>query len=135
MEWVKNFEEFYIILYAIIILFINLDYLREFPKIKKGMNEISSDKELELNPSSKSVMFFILTFNFFRRWMIYLLAVLLTENVVVLIISAMLFIIGLYDSLFHYSVDKVKKAMNFKLFLSIADTIYSSVFIIYLLMK
>jgi len=97
------------------------------------MNEISSDKELELNPSSKSVMFFILTFNFFRRWMIYLLAVLLTENVVVLIISAVLFIIGLYDSLFHYSVDKVKKAMNFKLFLSIADTIYISIFIIYLL--
>ena len=130
-ETVSSNEEIYIIIYCLIVLVINIDYLRNFKNVKKGLGDISSDDELEINPGAVSLMFFVLLFNFFRRWLIYLLAVLITEDILVIIISSVLFVTGLYDSLFNYSLQKVKKS-NVRLYLSIADILFISVFIIYL---
>ena len=112
-------------------MWVNIDYLKDFKNIKRGLSDISSDDELKVNPNSMSIMFIVLIFNFFRRWLIYLIAVLFTGNLLVIVISSILFVIGLYDSLFNYSLAKVKKS-KVKLYLSVIDTIYISIFVIYL---
>jgi hypothetical protein len=130
-EYIKNNEEMIIIVYCFIILWLNAGYLREYKKIKRGLSEISSVDELEINPYSISLDFIVLIFNFFRRWLIYILAVLMTGNMIVLIISVILFIVSLYDCLFNYSLEKLKKS-KLLMYLAVADTIYISVFVFYL---
>lgn len=120
-----------IIIYCFILLWLNLGYLREYKKIKRGLDEITSVDELEINPYSMSLDFIVLLFNFFRRWLIYILAVMITGNVIVLIISVILFIVSLYDCLFNYTLEKLRKS-NLLMILAIADSIYISVFVMYL---
>ncbi|SDO68941.1 hypothetical protein SAMN05421677_10754 [Halobacillus aidingensis] len=72
-EIIRGNENFYILTYSLIALIINLDYLRDFKNIKKGLSDISSDEELEVDTKSMSLLIIVLIFNFFRRWFIYLL--------------------------------------------------------------
>lgn len=131
MEIINNNEEIYIIIYCFIILWINIDYLRDYKNIKKGFDDVSSDEELDINPSSISVMFIGLIFNFIRRWLIYLLAIFMTENVVVIIILIILFVTSLYDTLFNNSLVEIKKS-KIKLYLAIIDIIFICSFVVYL---
>jgi len=136
-ELVRNNEEIYIIVYCFIILWVNVSFIKDFKNIKSGMGEISSESDFdesdfEINPNTLSLMFFVLMFNFFRTWLIYILAVLTTENLLVAIVSVVLFVISLYDVLFNYSFRKVKKSLTRKLYLTLLDTIYITVFVIYL---
>ena len=119
------------IIYCFILLWINIDYLREYKKIKKGLAEIPSEDELEINPEGLTVTFLVLLFNFVRRWLLYLLAIFITGNMFVIIITVILFIISLYDSLFNYSLVKIKNS-NIGLYLAITDTILIFGFIFYL---
>jgi hypothetical protein len=130
-EYIRNNEVMIIIIYCFIILWLNVGYLREYKKIKRGLSEISSVDELEINPYSMSLDFIVLIFNFFRRWLIYILAVLMTGNVIVLIISVILFIVSLYDCLFNYSLEKLRES-RLLMYLAVADTIYISFFVFYL---
>ena len=132
MELIRNNEEIFTIVYCFIILYVNISYLKEHKDIKKGLEEISSEDEVKINIDSMIVTLLALVFNFFRRWLIYLLAVLMTDNIVLLIISVILFVIGLYDTLFNYSLAKIKKS-NIGLYLAISDTIYITVFVAFLM--
>ncbi|PKR77319.1 hypothetical protein CEY16_11335 [Halalkalibacillus sediminis] len=129
-DLIEGNEDIYIILYCLIVLVINISFLRDYKNIKKGLNEISSN-DLEVDPASLSLLFIGLLFNFFRRWLIYIFAVLITESTFVVIISFVLFVISLYDSLFNYSLARVKKS-NAGLYLAIADTVFISIFVIFL---
>ena len=103
-ELIRNNEEMYMIIYCIIILWINLDYLKDYRQLKTSLSDLSSDyDELIINPDTIFVMFFVLIFNFFRRWLFYILAVLFTQNILVAGVSIILFIIGLYSSIFQNS--------------------------------
>lgn len=134
MEMINNFSENYIIIYCILILWINIDYLRDHKNIQKGLDELPSDEELLINPSSISLVFIRLIFEFIRRWIIYLLAFFITENVFVLLIVIILFITSLYDAVFNYSLAHVKKS-KIGLYLAIADIVFITGFIIYLFVK
>lgn len=133
VELVKNTEEIYIVIYCLILLWINIDYLREYKKIKKGLAEISSEDELEINPEGFSIMLLALVFNSFRRWLFYILVILITENIFIMIIMLTLFVISLYDSIFNYSLEKVKKS-KIGLILVIVDVTLLFSFVIYLLL-
>ncbi|OIU68617.1 hypothetical protein [Rossellomorea aquimaris] len=130
-DYIRNNQEMLIIIYCFIILWLNIGYLREYKKIKKGLDEIASADELEINPYSVSLDIMVLIFNFFRRWLIYILAVTMTGNPVVLIISLILFIFSLYDCLFNYTLERLRKS-NLLMYLAVADTIYIGVFVSYL---
>lgn len=133
-EIVNNNETIIIIIYCLIMLWINIDYLRGYKEIKEGLAEISSEDELEINPNHISVILFVLMFNFIRRWLIYLLAVFVTEHPVVIIISAILFAASLYDTLFNSDLAKMKKS-KIRVYLAIADAVFISIFVIYLLIS
>lgn len=133
VELVKDTEEIYVVIYCFILLWINIDYLREYKEIKKGLANISSEDELEINPEGLSVILLALVFNFFRRWLLYVLAVLITENIFIMSITLILFVASLYDSLFNNSLAKVKNS-NIGLVLGVADTILLFSFVIYLLL-
>ncbi|KSU58389.1 hypothetical protein AS034_20160 [[Bacillus] enclensis] len=133
-EYIRNNQEMLIIIYCIIILWLNIGYLREYKKIKRGLDEIASADELEINPYSMSLDIMVLVFNFFRRWLIYILAVTMTGNPVVLIISVILFIFSLYDCLFNYTIERLRKS-NLLMYLAVADTIYIAGFVVYLIMN
>ncbi|WP_027964938.1 hypothetical protein [Halalkalibacillus halophilus] len=130
-EITSNNEDLFIMFYCLLILWVNVSYLREHKEIKKGLSELSDEDELELNPNSFSMMVIGLVFNFFRRWLLYILAVLMTESVVVLIISLLLFVVSLYDTLFNYSLAKVKTS-KIGLYLAIADVVFILAFLVYL---
>ncbi|WP_244094310.1 hypothetical protein [Jeotgalibacillus salarius] len=108
--------------------------MRDHANIKKGLNEIYSEDELLFNPHDISIATMGLAFNFFRRWLIYLLAVIMTESMMVLMISIVLFIVSLYDILFNYTLEKLRKA-NIGLYVIIADVIYISIFVIYIFLR
>ncbi|WP_343035061.1 hypothetical protein [Sporosarcina jiandibaonis] len=131
LEFLQIKEEFYILIYCFIILWINIEYLIEHKKLKEGLSDIDSEEEFVMTPSSISVMLFILVFNFIRRWLVYLLAVAITGNLFVIIIAAILFALSLYDSLFNYSLEKVKNS-KIGLDLVVIDTIAITGFVIYL---
>ncbi|XXM73054.1 hypothetical protein ACQ0QQ_03910 [Lysinibacillus sphaericus] len=130
-EYIRNNQEMLIILYCFIILWLNIGYLREYKKIKRGLDEIASGEEAEFNPHPISLDIMVMIFNFFRRWLIYILAVMMTGNSFVLIISVILFIFSLYDCLFNYTWERLRKS-NLLMYLAVADTIYIGVFVIYL---
>ena len=131
MELVRNNEEILIILYCFTILWVNVDFLKDYENIQRGLSEISSEDELAINPNSLSLILFGLMFNFFRRWLIYILAIVITGNILVSMISFILFVIGLYDTIYHSRLEKLKNS-KMGLYLAGLDTIYISIFIIYL---
>ena len=132
MELVRNNEEILIILYCFTILWVNMDFLKDYENIQRGLSEISSEDELAINPNSLSLILFGVMFNFFRRWLIYILAISITGNILVGIVSIILFVIGLYDTIYHSRLEKLKNS-KMGLYLAGLDTIYISIFIIYLL--
>ena len=131
-ELVRNNEEALIILYCFIILWVNVGFLKDYENIQRGLSEISSEDELAINPNSLSLILFGLMFNFFRRWLIYILAISITGNILVGIVSIILFVIGLYDTIYHSRLEKLKNS-KMGLYLAGLDTIYISIFIMYLL--
>lgn len=135
LEIVTNNEVLFILLYCFLILWINIGYLKEHKQIKENLAAVSSKEESEmlLSPGSISTIFIVLIFNFFRSWLLYLFAIFITENIFVLMISVVLFVFGLYDSIFNYSFAHLKKS-NLKLYIIIADTVFIVLFIIYLLL-
>jgi len=135
-ELIRNNEEMYMIIYCIIILWINLDYLKDYRQLKTSLSDVSSDDdELIINPDTIFVMFFVLIFNFFRRWLFYILAVLFTQNILVAGVSIILFIIGLYSSIFQNSLTKIKQSSSIQFYLAMIDTLFISIFMIYLLVS
>lgn len=114
-------------------MWVNFGYLREHKQIKENLASLSTKDESEmlLSPSDISTIFIVLIFNFFRSWLLYLFAIFMTENIFVLIISVVLFVAGLYDAVFNYSLEKRKKS-SLKLYIVIADTIFIILFAIYL---
>ncbi|MCK0471778.1 hypothetical protein [Halalkalibacter sp. APA_J-10(15)] len=133
-EFVLNNEEMFIIVYCFVLLWINISYLREHKQIKEGLGEIQTEDELDVNPNSFSIFVLIFTFNFFRRWLIYILAVLVTEYLVVAIMAGILFIISLYDCLFNYKLEKVKSS-KIGLYLALVDTVLIAIFVCYLFIQ
>ena len=131
MELVRNNEEILIILYCFTILWVNVDFLKDYKNIQRGLSEISSEDELAINPNSLSLILFGVMFNFFRRWLIYILAISITGNILVGIVSIILFVIGLYDTIYHSRLEKLKNS-KMGLYLAGLDTLYISIFIIYL---
>ena len=131
-ELVRNNEEVLIILYCFIILWVNVGFLKDYENIQRGLSEISSEDELAINPNSLSLILFGVMFNFFRRWLIYILAISITGNILVGIVSIILFVIGLYDTIYHSRLEKLKNS-KMGLYLAGLDTIYISIFIMYLL--
>ncbi|WP_078553125.1 hypothetical protein [Bacillus alkalicellulosilyticus] len=129
-DFLSSKEDIFIFIYCIILLWNNIDYLRDYKKIKEELDQISSDSELDINPNSISVILFSLLFRFFRSWLFYILAVLLTQNILVLIVAVVLFIIDLYQALFKSSVEDVKKSKVRK-YQTIAETVFISGFVIY----
>ncbi|TFD94383.1 hypothetical protein [Jeotgalibacillus sp. R-1-5s-1] len=134
IEWVAGFEEMYIVIYCVLILWVNVDYLREAAHLREGLTEIGSEDELLFNPHHFSIVLMGLAFNFFRRWLVYVLAVVLTENVVVLVVSLILFIASLYDTLFNYTLAKMKKS-KIGLYVVMADVVFIGVFVVYVMLK
>ena len=130
-ELVRNNEEVFIILYCFIIIWVNVGFLRDYENIQRGLSEISSEDELAINPNSLSLILFGVMFNFFRRWLIYILAISITGNILVGIVSIILFVIGLYDTIYHSRLEKLKNS-KIGFYLAGLDTIYLSIFIMYL---
>ena len=109
----------------------NVGYLRDYKNIKSGLGEISSEDEIEIKPDAISLVLLVLVFNFFRRWLMYILAIGTTGNVFVVAVSIILFVIDLYHILFNYSLAKLRKT-NIVLYLAGLDTVFDSIFILYL---
>ena len=130
-ELISGNEHMYIMIYCLLILWVNVGYLKERNVIKIEINDISSEQELEIDPNSVTLLVILLIFNFFRSWLIYLFAATITGNVVVSCIALILFVIGLYDSLFNSSFTKVKES-NLSFYLIVIDTVLIAIFVIYL---
>lgn len=134
IEVVNGNEILFILLYCFIILWVNFGYLKEHKEIKKGLGAITEEEEKEMlwKINSISVLLFAVAFNFFRRWLFYLIAVLMIDSIVITIIAVVLFIIGLYDTVFNVSIARLRKS-NLTYYLAIIDTILVVLFVLFLL--
>ena len=130
-ELISGNEHMYIMIYCLLILWVNVGYLKERNVIKIEINDISSEQELEVDPNSVTLLVILLIFKFLRSLLIYLFAATITGNVVVSCIALILFVIGLYDSLFNSSFTKVKES-NLRFYLIVIDTVLIAIFVIYL---
>src|SRR5699024_11237539 len=66
-EMIDDFSDHFIIIYCILILWVNIDYLRDYKNIRKGLDELPADEELMLDPNSIFLMFIKMIFEFIRR--------------------------------------------------------------------
>ncbi|WP_062048922.1 hypothetical protein [Bacillus sp. JCM 19034] len=130
-EFIRGHEDILIIVYCFILLWVNIGYLREHKKVKKGLQELKSEEEVNIDTNSFAVFIFVFTFNFIRRWLLYILAVLTTGSFLIAIISVVLFIISLYDILFNYQLENLKSS-KVGLYLAIIDTVLIVGFVLYL---
>lgn len=81
---------------------------------------------------SLTVVLIYIFFNFIRRWLVYMLTIIVTgNNIVVIAVSLILFVISLYDIFFNNSFERMKKS-NLKYTLAMADVIYIIIFAVYL---
>lgn len=87
-DFVRDMEEIYIILYCVMILWVNISFLKDYKNIQRGLGEISSEDELTINPGAWTWLEIALIFTFFRRWLLYLFAVVVIGNKVVIVISS-----------------------------------------------
>lgn len=107
-ELVRNHEDIYIIVYCLLILWMNISFIKEYKNVKKGLSDVSSEDELLISPESLSLIIIGLLFSFFRRWLIYFLAILISEqNIAIIIISLILFVVDLYNNIFNYSLKRL----------------------------
>lgn len=120
--FIKN-ADITLLLYSLILLWINIGYIREYKKIKKGLQDIQSEDELDVNPNSFSILIIQVIFNFFRSWMFYIIAILITGHIIVVLIAAVLFLIDAYQTLLGSSLAQLKKS-NVKYYHAIADTVF-----------
>jgi len=61
-ELISGNEHMYIMIYCLLILWVNVGYLKERNVIKKEMNDISSEQELDIDPNSISLLLILLIF-------------------------------------------------------------------------
>jgi len=114
------------------ILWINIDYIRKYKDFKEKMRGITSEAQLLMQPGSLAVVIINIFFNFIRRWLIYILVIIVTgNNPVVIGISVVLFMISLYDIFFNNSLERMKSS-NLKYMLAVVDVIYILIFAAYL---
>lgn len=114
------------------ILWINIDYIRKYKEFKEKIRGITSEEQLGMKPGSLTVVLINIFFNFIRRWLVYMLAIIVTgNNIVVIAVSLILFAISLYDIFFNNSLERMKRS-NLKYTLAVADVIYIISFAVYL---
>lgn len=114
------------------ILWINIDYLRKYKDFKEKIRGTTSEEQLGMKPGSLTVVLINIFFNFIRRWLIYILTIIVTgNNIIVIAVSLILFVISLYDIFFNNSLERMKKS-NLKYTLAVADVIYIIIFSVYL---
>lgn len=82
-----------------------MDYVKKYKKFK----EITSEYQLGMKPGGLTVVLINISFNFIRRWLVYMLAiVVIGNNIIVIAVSVILFVISLYDIFFDNSLKKRK---------------------------
>jgi len=122
-------QSLFILLYFLILLYVNISYLVEHRKIHKGLQEITTE-EVELKVESLSVSLLALGFSFFRSWLFYLIVYSVTKNILVAILLAIFIIMDGYHAVFNTSVEKLSKS-RVMFYRAIADTIFIVAFTIY----
>lgn len=114
------------------ILWINIDYIRKYKEFKEKIRGITSEEQLGMKPGSITVVLINIFFNFIRRWLIYMLVIIVTDNNIFVIgVSLILFFVSMYDIFFNNSLERMKKS-NLKYILAVADVIYIIIFAVYL---
>jgi hypothetical protein len=134
-EMAGVFDEFLIMLYCLVVLWINLGYLHDQPEEARGIAELSPGEDLAIKQDSLPLLTLSLAFNFSRRWLFYMLASIVTGNPLVTVLSASLFAVSLHNSMPQQktSVWKRKRKRDLGLFLAIADAFFITGFLIWLI--
>ncbi|MCW1928650.1 hypothetical protein [Bhargavaea beijingensis] len=129
------FDEFLIMLYCLVVLWLNLGYLHDQPEEARGIAELSPAEDLAIKQDSIPLLTLSLAFNFSRRWLFYMLASIVTGNLLVKALSVALFAVSLHNSMPQQktSVWKRKRKRDLRLFLAIADAFFITGFLIWLI--
>jgi len=134
-EMAGVFDEFLIMLYCLVVLWLNLGYLHDQPEEARGIAELSPAEDLAIKQDSIPLLTLSLAFNFSRRWLFYMLASIVTGNLLVKALSVALFAVSLHNSMPQQktSVWKRKRKRDLRLFLAIADAFFITGFLIWLI--
>ena len=125
-------QDVLIIAYSILLLIMNVGYLKDYRVIKEGLNEMSSN-DLLIKNEDITISLLALAFSFIKSWLVYLIAFAITEWLVIVIILGVFIIMDTYDSLFNFKIEKLRKS-KIGLFRTVSDTVFILCFTLYYLL-
>ncbi|MDG5787841.1 hypothetical protein QA612_10055 [Evansella sp. AB-P1] len=122
-------QDILIVLYCLLLLYINVTYLIDYSYIQEKLKNISND-EIEINIGGFRVIFLRLAFQFIRSWLIYFITYPLVGTPFIIILLSIFIIVDSYDAIYHFKVEKIRKS-KIPLIRSIFDTIFVFIFMVY----
>ncbi|ARQ05739.1 hypothetical protein MCCS_00670 [Macrococcoides canis] len=118
----------YLVIYAIIIIWLNLGYIKDFKTIKTGINTIDNN-EVWFSSESIFILIIKLIFEFFRRWLFYFISLQIFNNTFNILIVIILISISIFDIMYNFVIKK--KIASFESYLlCIIDVIYIIIILI-----
>lgn len=132
LEVFERSQSYIFILYAALLLYINISYLLEYRKIQKGLLEIESEQEVDFKTESFTVVLFVLAFAFFRSWLYYIIVYYFTAKVLVIFLLMVYLVMDSYDALFNTSLERMRRS-KIKVTRVLLDTLFITIFTVYYL--
>jgi len=121
------------IIYAAILLFVNISYLFDYRKIQEGLDAMEDTEELYVKTESFSLVVISLLFVFFRSWLFYFIVYQMTGNMVVLILVGIFILMDIYEAVFNTSIVRMRDSRIGVTRVSV-DTLFMTAFTIYYIM-
>lgn len=118
------------IIYASILLFVNIAYLFDYRKIQEGLDAMGDTEELYVKTESFSLVVISLLFVFFRSWLFYFIVYQMTGNMLVLILVGIFILMDIYEAVFNTSIARMRDSRIGVTRVSV-DTLFMTAFTIY----
>ncbi|PER67557.1 hypothetical protein [Priestia megaterium] len=122
-----SINDLYLLIFGLFLLWNNLEALFEFKKIRKGLQTIEVRDIIQLSKWRLFMLRIVGVFIF--KWLIYLIAIAITENLFVIIVSIILGGLRLYIS--YFSLEKIQESRRLDFIVLMGELLFVIVFMGY----
>ncbi|MGF9946293.1 hypothetical protein ABEX44_23985 [Priestia megaterium] len=120
-------NDLYLLIFGLFLLWNNLEALFEFKKVRKNLQAIEVRDIIQLSKWRLSILRIVGVFIF--KWLIYLMAIAITENVFVVIVAVTLGGLRLYIS--YFSLEKIQESQKLDFIVLVGELLFVIVFLGY----
>jgi len=120
-------NDLYLLIFGLFLLWNNLEALFEFKKVRKNLQAIELGNIIQLSKWRLFMLRIVGVFIF--KWLIYLIAIAITENLFVIIVAVTLGGLRLYIS--YFSLERIQKSPKLDFIVLVGELLFVIVFLGY----